>query len=305
MKRLTLLLAMAILCLTASAQDQKDTIINPSKDTTINPAKDTIRVGGMIIVKEGKNKNGKDKVVKVGKDHSNHKPRNLSTNWGILDIGLANYNDQTNYSNAGSYLVNRPGSPALGKNDFTLRTEKSINVNIWFFMQRLNLINHYVNLKYGLGLEFNKYYYKIYDNIPTISYREGGTIPYSGGAQTTSPFIFRDSIAYSKNKLKADYLSVPLMLNFVSNPHNNKRGVSLSVGISGSYLYSQKNKQTSDEKGTLKNRGDYDMERFKFSYIAELGLGPIRLYGSYSPHSMYERDLDMKPYTVGFRFSNW
>src|SRR4249920_190906 len=138
MKRLTLLLAMAIICLTASAQEKTD--------TTKGPVKDTIRVGGMIIVKEGKNKNGKDKVVKVEKDHSHHKPRNLSTNWGILDLGLSNYNDQTNYGNAGSYLVNRPGSPALGKNDFTLRTEKSINVNIWFFMQRLNLINHYVNL---------------------------------------------------------------------------------------------------------------------------------------------------------------
>jgi hypothetical protein len=297
MKRLTLLLAMAIICLTVTAQDQKD--------TTSNQVKDTIRVGSMTIVKEGKNKNGKDKTDKSESDHKHKKPRNLSTNWGIIDFGLSNYNDRTNYSNAGSYLVNRPGYPALGENDFKLRTEKSINFNIWFFMQRLNLVKHYVNLKYGLGLEFNKYYYKIYDNIPTISYREGGTIPYSGGAQTTSPFIFRDSIAFSKNKLKADYLTVPLMLNFVSNPRNNKRGVSLSLGISGSYLYSQKNKQTSDERGCLKNKGDYDMERFKFSYIAELGLGPIRLYGSYSPNSMYERDLDIRPYTVGFRFSNW
>jgi len=294
MKRLTLLLAMAIICLTVSAQDQKD--------TTTNPVKDTIRVGSMTIVKEGKTKNGKDKSWS---DHKHKKPRNLSTNWGIIDFGLSNYDDRTNYSAAGSYLVNRPGYPALGENDFKLRTEKSINFNIWFFMQRLNLIKHYVNLKYGLGIEFNKYYYKIYDNIPTISYREGGTIPYSGGVQTTSPFIFRDSIAFSKNKLKADYLTVPLMLNFVSNPRNNKKGVSLSLGVSAGYLYSQRNKQTSDERGCLKNKGDYDMELFKFSYIAELGLGPIRLYGSYSPHSMYERDLDIRPYTVGFRFSNW
>ena len=40
-------------------------------------------------------------------------------------------------------------------------------------------------------------------------------------------------------------------------------------------------------------------------YIAELGLGPIRLYGSYSPKSMYEHDLDMRPFTLGFRLSNW
>jgi|GEM_PF-5683229 len=52
-----------------------------------------------------------------------------------------------------------------------------------------------------------------------MSYREAGVIPYSGGTQTNEPFIFRDSISFSKNKLAADYLTVPLMLNFTSNPN--------------------------------------------------------------------------------------
>jgi hypothetical protein len=167
-------------------------------------------------------------------------------------------------------------------------------------MQRLNLIKHYVNLKYGLGLELNNYRYK-----SPISYKEDGLVPYTAGTQTNAPFIFRDSISFSKNKLAADYLTVPLMLNFSSNPHSDKKGVSLSVGVSAGYLYSQRNKQKSDERGKLKNKGDYDLERFKFSYIAEVGLGPIRLYGSYSPNSIYERALDIRPYTVGLRFSNW
>ena len=47
------------------------------------------------------------------------------------------------------------------------------------------------------------------------------------------------------------------------------------------------------------------MERLKLSYVAELGIGPIHLYGSFSPKSMYERSLDIRPYTVGLRFSNW
>jgi len=130
-------------------------------------------------------------------------------------------------------------------------------------------------------------------------------VPYTANTQTNAAFIFRDSIEFSKNKLAADYLTVPLMLNFASNPENNKRGVSLSVGVSAGYLYSQRNKQKSSERGKWKNKGDYDMERFRLSYVAELGLGPIRLYGSYSPKSMYERSLDIRPYNIGFRFSNW
>jgi hypothetical protein len=165
-------------------------------------------------------------------------------------------------------------------------------------MQRLNLIRQNVSLKYGLGIELNNYRYKT-----NLSYKENGTIPYSGGMQTNAPFIFRDSIAFSKNKLAADYLTVPVMLNFATNG-SRKNAFSFSVGVSGGYLYSQRNKQKSDERGKQKNNGDYELEKFKFSYIGELGLGPVKLYGSYSPKSIYEHSLDIRPYTFGFRLSH-
>jgi hypothetical protein len=290
MKQLILLLATIGYCTLASAQ---------TDSTTARKKSDTIRIGNIIIIKHGRNKDGKEVKVSVGTSDKK-KRSNVSTNWWIVDLGFANYNDNTNYANAGSYLVSRPGYPALNGNDFKLKAGKSINVNIWFFMQKLNLAKHYVNLKYGLGLELNNYRYK-----SPISYREDGTIPYTAGTQTNAPFIFRDSISFSKNKLAADYLTVPLMLNFASNPNKIRRGISGSIGISAGYLYSQRNKQISDERGKDKNKGDYDLERFKISYIAELGLGPVRLYGSYSPKSMYEHSLDIKPYTVGIRLSNW
>ena len=95
------------------------------------------------------------------------------------------------------------------------------------------------------------------------------------------------------------------MLNYSTDPFHKNKGFSISVGVSAGYLYSQRNKQKSSERGKLRNKGDYDLEKFKFSYVAELGIGPVRLYGSYSPQSMYQHSLDMKPFTVGFRFSNW
>jgi hypothetical protein len=304
MKKFTLLLATVLLYQFGFAQEDS-TKVTVSADTTQPVTKnDTIRIGNILIIKKGKktaDEDGDNVSVTMGrKNYENKKPSKISTNWGILDIGFSNYDDQTEYANTGTYLVNQPGAPALGKSDFKLRTGKSINVNIWFFMQRLSLIKNHVNLKYGLGLEMNNYRYK-----SSLSYRENGVIPYSGGQQTNQPFIFRDSISFSKNKLAADYLTVPFMINFASNPHSSKKGISLSLGASAGYLYSQRNKQKSDERGKDKNKGEYDMERFKLSYIAELGLGPVRLYGSYSPQSMYEHSLNMRPYTLGFRFSNW
>ena len=100
-------------------------------------------------------------------------------------------------------------------------------------MQKLSLAKNYVNLKYGLGLELNNYRFK-----SPISFKENGVLPYSGGMQTNEAFIFEDSISFSKNKLAADYLTVPLMLNFNSNPNHPKKGISLSAGVSAGYLYS-------------------------------------------------------------------
>ncbi len=304
MKKFTLLLATVLLCQFGFAQEDSAKV-TVSADTTQPASKsDTIRIGNILIIKKGKKTSddeGDNVSVTMGrKSYEQKKPSKISTNWGVLDIGFSNYDDQTNYANTGTYLVNQPGSPALGKSDFKLRTGKSINVNIWFFMQRLSLIKNHVNLKYGLGLELNNYRYK-----SSLSYKEGGVIPYSGGQQTNMPFVFRDSITFSKNKLAADYLTVPFMINFASNPHSSKKGISVSLGASAGYLYSQRNKQKSDERGKDKNKGEYDLEKFKLSYIAELGLGPVRLYGSYSPKSMYEHSMDMRPYTLGFRFSNW
>ena len=290
MKKLILLLAMAIICLNVSAQED-------SVKTKQN--KDTIRIGGLIIIKKG-NKSDKDVQVNVTTDNPKKKKSNVTTNWWILDLGFANYSDKTNYANAGSYLVSKPGYPALDKNDFKLKAGKSINVNIWVFMQRINLIKHHVNFQYGFGVELNNYRYK-----PAISYNEDGKVPYTANTQTNVPFIFRDSIAFSKNKLAADYATIPVMLNFVTNPNQRKKGISLSVGVSAGYLYSQRNKQKSAERGKQRNKGDYGLERFKFSYVTELGLGPVMLYGSYSPSSIYEKSLDIRPYNFGFRFSYW
>ncbi len=296
MKLLIIFLGILILCTTAEAQ-------KTPADSTKKQSIDTIRIGGIIIIKTGE-KNKNVNVTIDTKEKNKKKNANISTNWWIMDIGFSNYTDNTNYANTGSYLINKPGSPALNAGDFKLRYGKSINVNLWFFMQRINLADHHLNFKYGVGLELNNYKY----NSPAtanISYKEGGTIPYTTSSTTNAPFIFRDSISFSKNKLAADYLTVPLMLNFVSNPERRNEGISVSFGVSAGYLYSQRNKQKSAERGTNRNKGDYDLNRFKFSYVAELGLGRLHFYGSYSPQSFYQHSLDMKPYTVGLRFSNW
>jgi hypothetical protein len=276
MKQVIILLTGISMSLSALAQT----------DSTEAPQNDTIRVGGMIIVKKQKDKKDNDegdKEVKTYRRNSGKSSR-LSTNWIILDLGFTNYNDQTNYAGAEAQAF----APGLGKDDFKLRTGKSVNVNLWIFMQRLGIIKNVVNLKYGLGLELNNYRYK-----SPIVYETGPT-----------KVVYDDTRNYEKNKLAADYLTVPLMLNFNFTPHR-KRGFGFSAGVSGGYLYASRQKTITAEDGKQKERDDFDLRPWKLSYIAELSLGPVKLYGSYASKSIFEKGLDQQPYSVGLRLSNW
>jgi len=270
-------------------------------DTAQVPVKtDTIRIGGMLILKRS-DPNSKGVNVTVGHRHYNKKA-NVNTESFVVDLGFANWVDKTNYATAGSgnYLVSRPGGPALAPTDFRLRTIKSVNVDLWFFMQRVNLIHHVVNLKYGLGLELNNYRFN-----SSVSFKEAGVNPYNQSLHIDHPFAFNDSIGFSKNKLAADYVTVPLMLNFRTKPDSRDGGLNFSAGVSVGYLYSSRNKQKSSNRGKQINRGDYDLQTWKFAYVGEIGLGPVHLYGSYSPSSIFEKGLNFMPYTVGIRISNW
>jgi len=271
---------LAGLCIGVTAMAQTDTTADQQKKS------DTIRIGSLIIVKKGdghyENRDGSVKVFR-------EKPyrRNVSTNWVIVDLGFANYNDKTIYANAVTAGVVAPG---INKESFNLRNGKSIDVNIWLFMQRLNVIKHVVNLKYGIGIELNNYRFE-----DPIWYDK------------TANIFTRDVVRhYKKNKLAADYVTVPLMLNFNLTPNNDyNRSFGFSAGVSAGYLYSSRQKMITNEDGKQKTHDDFYLRPFKISYVAELQLGFVKLYGSLATQSMYEKGLDQTPYNIGLRLSNW
>lgn len=266
-----------------------------SKATTEKP--DTIRVGGMVIINKkgstaGSNTDGGDSYTFKYSSSSNKKGKRLTTSWINFDFGFSNYVDNTDYSSAAAMdyaRAIRPNEPAYTKSDLRLKTGKSSNFNLWIVKQRYGLTrDSKLNARWGLMLETNNYRYETEN-----SYNDQST-----------PFMFRDSVTFSKNKLAMDYLTVPLMLGFNTKPFKGD-GFSIGVGVSMGYLYSSRSKQVSDERGKMKNKGNFDFEPWKFQYVAEIGLSAVKLYGSYSPQSMYSRGLDISPYNFGLRFGEW
>jgi len=285
MKKVLFVLLLAAGIQTSYAQE--DTTILKKE---IPEESDTIRVGGIIIIKKkGDDGDNEYKVAPENKyrHKNNYKRENITTNWLIFDVGYSGYNDKTDFSTpeAQDFLRFQNGNPAT-KGDYSLRAGRISNFNLWFFMQRVNIYKHVVNLKYGFGIETNNYFYKT-----PITYVDG-----------SSPFTFRDSVNFSRNKIAADFFTVPVMININTNPNAGRwGGFQISFGVSGGYLYASRQKQVSNERGKQKQRTDFNLNKWKVTYVAELGLGPIRLYGSYSMTTLHTFGLDQYPYNIGVR----
>jgi hypothetical protein len=287
---------------------------------TILTGSDTLKIGSILIVnkKEAEAPNFKT-IIKIG-DASYGKPKegeygwikgdfkktkieiskgprklkNTETNWWTMDIGFANFIDKSPNL---MWLAANPNSlpfypgPVMSPENFSLVNKKSTNVNVWVVTQKLNLYQHKINLKYGLGIEmFNFRFDK------SISFRED--------IATNVKF---DVIPFTKNKLLVKYITVPVQINFKPNP-NMKKGFYASIGMSAGYLWNAKNKQISGERGKEKYRGNFNLNDWRFATIGELGVGSVRLYGSFANSNLFDinqRILDMQPFAVGLRFSKF
>lgn len=274
--------------------------VNAQKE---EPKADTSEVTVKII------KHGKGDSVIIDADNRTwirvkKTPKNVTTSWWGFDFGFSNFIDNTNYTSAAAQAY----APGSNEDYFDLRNGKSVNVNIWIFNQRVNLIKHIVNLKYAVGLELNNYRYK-----SNIRYNEGSS------STDVVNLDLTEGRNYKKNKLAADYVTVPLMLNFNFGPDrkvikhtrsgkqksisiNGHYGYGFSGGMSVGYLYTARNKFITSDEGKQKVKDDFGLRPWKLSYVGEVNLGYISLYGSYATKSMYKNGLDMTPYNVGLRF---
>ena len=259
------------------------------KQGPLEEQSDTIRVGTMIIIKKGGSKKDfevvEDKTVKNRSYYQNR----VHTDWILFDFGFANWADKTDYNLPETQaFLHDGGNIPLSSGDFGLFTGKSSNINIWLFMQRLSLYKGVVNLKYGFGMQMYNYFYKT-----NIVYVDGANV-----------YVRRDTIDYNKNKLATDYFTVPVMLNFNTNPSRGNRALNFSVGVSAGYMYSSRQKlKVGNDKN--KTKSNFNLDPWKVDYVAEVGLGIIHLYGSYNITTLHKTALKQYPYAVGIRIGGW
>ncbi|MFM7670997.1 MAG: outer membrane beta-barrel protein [Bacteroidota bacterium] len=253
-------------------------------DSTRHWVKDTIYTPKWTITIQRNTEKSLPGSANLGrKDRNWHQKHTKKKGYGGgIDIGWSNYQDNTNYTQA---AFSGDVASGITSSDLKLKLGSSRNINLWLIMDEAPLIKKTLQLQYGFGLELNNYYL----DSKNVYFAKNPTYLYA----TTTP--------YKKAKLAADYISVPLLVKLNLTPHRKNNPFTIAGGVSGGFLYSARFK-TKNSGDITKIRSDFDLERFKFSYVGELGLGPIKLYGSYAMKDMFRNELNMTPYAVGFRF---
>ncbi len=203
------------------------------------------------------------------------KMNRVKTRYLLFDMGVSTYLHE------GSF--NLPSELEA----FEQRYGRSLDYNLHVFKQRVGFAKNHVNLLYGLGFNFSNY---SFENPITL-------------LKNTNPLeiTLNENIDYRKNKLVTTSVNVPVMINFETNPRKAKKSFRIGAGVYGGLLIGSHTRQKSNEEGNDKVRDDFNLNKVRYGFLGQVGIGPINFYANYSPQSLFKEDRgpDLQPLNIG------
>lgn len=230
--------------------------------------------------------------VKMAKDTSDIKEEKKKdfTHWGGIDLGVSMLTTVDN-----KLKLAEENDTTQMNNFLDLNYGKSIYFSLNLLEKHVRLYKNYANLVTGLGFEWNSYNFK--KNITLDP-----DAPYISASNT---IVTPDSIKFSKNKLKAAYAKVPLLLELNTNSENPSKSFHIAGGIEFAYKIGSKIKQVYEMNGydfTVKNKAEYHLADIKYCSTVRVGYGDyFTLFANYGLSQLFEKDKgpDVYPLTAG------
>lgn len=204
------------------------------------------------------------------------KDKVMETRWLMLDIGWNSFI----YKNAG--IDNSP---------LQLNRSRSFQFNLNVFRQRISLYQRKLNMEYGFVLDFNRYEL---------------TNPYTLSPYTTivNP-VLTDTATYKRNSLHSASLTIPLLLQFESNPKQKKKSFHLGAGGYFGLIIGSKNKQRTTAGDKLNIKGSFNLPSFKYGIQTELGFSYLTLIYKLDLNPFFvsseNAGYDLQAMTIGIR----
>lgn len=168
------------------------------------------------------------------------------------------------------------------------RLIKSTNVNIALFRHRLSVAKGAVGFEYGVTFSSNKYYF------------ESDFRLVEDAATFFDALEFSDE-NYKKNRLMANYITVPLTLSFHTNPNKLSKSFNFAAGGFGGFLLSSNHKIKGGDVQKIKIKDDFSLKKFVAGVEARIGYGTVNFYAQYFLNEMFQENEGpvMNQFNVG------
>lgn len=286
MKQIILsIIAIVAISLNVAAQEVSDDAVLAIEASEISAPEDSISQPADIdtaIVRIGKkdvkvidHDHGTEIVWGKGK-HKNKNPKDFEGHWEGLEFGFNGF-DQPDYD---MYAT---------KDFMSLNQGKSIEVDFNFYELNIGLIDSYVGLVSGVGLNFNSYRF---ENPYTLV----------KGTNMTEPVLLGyDDL--SKTKLAVSYLNIPLLFEVQVPVNHGKDRLYMSAGVIGGVKIGSHTKvKHGDTKD--KDHDGFNLNPFKYEATARIGYKDFGLFAKYSQNPLFQANKGpvLTPFTIGISF---
>ena len=213
-------------------------------------------------------------------DESPKRKRKSDAHWAGVDLGftmLMNDNFNTDFATT-PYWKNDPA--------------RSIVWNLNLLEHKFNFGTPFVGLTTGVGFSFT-----------SVAFRDGYII----NSSADSLFAVLDTVnTYSKNKLKASYLTIPLLLEFNTNTNSDKNFY-LAAGVVGGVRMTSKIKRNGEladgKEFEEREKGTYSLNPFKLDAALRVGYGSFGIFANYSLLPLFESEKTVEVYPLTFGLS--
>lgn len=202
--------------------------------------------------------------------------------WAGVELGFNGYSNKlfnTTLPNGGAYAL-----------DYL----RSNVVNINPFERNISLYKNYIALTTGLGFQFNR---MMFENNTTL-------VPFKDSIQ-----VIASSTSFSKNMLKASYLTVPLLLHF-NTSKNHDKSFHFAVGGQVAVKLGSRSKQVYDVDGDKKRdiyKNDFNLNPFQYGLTARVGYGQVNVFANYNLSEVFKsgKGPELYPFQIGVTLVPW
>ncbi len=187
--------------------------------------------------------------------------------------------------------ITLPNSLSVYQIDYSRSRDFAIN----FLVHGLDIVKNHFYISPGIGLDYNSYFFK---NNLTVSTNNDTTL-----------LVLDSLITYDKYKLRSTFLQVPLLVGLkFGNP--DKKQIRLSFGaIAGFKIGSIVKEKHTLEGKKYKNKieDDFNINPFRLSATARIGIGDFGVFANYSLTTIFENNKapELYPFSVGFTFGGF